>query len=273
MAINLKRHPDFPSDHVPPRNVEVWLPPGYAESDARYPVLYMQDGQNLFDPELSFTGITWGVAEALTKGIATNRLNPAIIVGIWNTSNRFGEYMPQAPITLNENSQEQFELWRNTYAPANDEYLCGDEYLEFLVKDLKPFIDNSYRTQPGTQTTLIAGSSMGALISIYALCKYPQIFGSAACISTHWPVGNGIMEAYLDLKLPTAGQHKIYFDHGTIGLDAFYDPFQRKVDALMAAKGFEPGVDWLTHVALGADHNEQAWQDHIHIPLEFLLHV
>lgn len=96
---NLKRHEKFISKHVDPRNVDVWLPPGYEQNKSkRFPVVYMHDGQNLFDPKLSFIGVDWGVDETMTRLIAEGRISEAIVVGVWNTPKRFAEYLPQKPI-------------------------------------------------------------------------------------------------------------------------------------------------------------------------------
>jgi pimeloyl-ACP methyl ester carboxylesterase len=124
--------------------------------------------------------------------------------------------------------------------------IYSDSYLEFLVKTLKPFIDRNYKVNTQTDHTTIGGSSMGGLISLYALCEYPGIFGAAICMSTHWP-GNFVlvnqdipnaMLAYLRKNLPFDGKHKLYFDHGTEGIDSFYADTQWKVDALLLTKNF-----------------------------------
>ena len=139
------------------------------------------------------------------------------------------------------------------------------------MNDVKPFIDATYRTLPGPATTAIMGSSMGGLISLYALCEYPAVFGAAGCVSTHWPIVEAVMLPYLTDHLPVPGSHRLYFDHGTHGLDAQYEPTQRLVDAEMQAAGYERGRDWLSLCFDGADHNETAWSERVHIPLKFLL--
>jgi enterochelin esterase-like enzyme len=121
------------------------------------------------------------------------------------------------------------------------------------------------------------GSSMGGLISIYAISEYPDVFGGAACLSTHWPGifslhDNPIPEAfyaYLDEHLPNPKTHKIYFDFGTETLDAMYAPLQAKVDTIMRDKGYS-AANWKTMRFEGAAHTESAWQNRLHIPLQFL---
>ena len=117
------------------------------------------------------------------------------------------------------------------------------------------------------------GSSMGGLISLYALVAYPQVFGGAGCFSTHWPVMKDFMRTYLQEKLPPAGAHKFYYDYGTEGLDAEYAPYQLAVDALMLDKGYQHGVDWITRRYPSADHHERAWRARLHIALRFFLGI
>jgi len=115
------------------------------------------------------------------------------------------------------------------------------------------------------------GSSMGGLISLYALCEYPDIFAGAACISTHWPALDGVFLQYVENYLPVPGNHFIYFDFGTETLDAIYETYQVKVDSIMNAKGYLPNKNWITQKFEGADHSEKAWKERVHIPLLFLL--
>jgi predicted alpha/beta superfamily hydrolase len=112
---------------------------------------------------------------------------------------------------------------------------------------------------------------MGALISLYALTEYPDVFGGAGCVSIHWPLGDGLMVDYLARKLPPAGSHRLYFDYGTATLDAGYEPYQRRVDALLGAARWRQGTDFLTVRAEGAPHNERAWRARVAVPLAFLL--
>ncbi len=147
----------------------------------------------------------------------------------------------------------------------------SDAYLKFLVKELKPFNDQNYRTLPDQAHTLMMGSSMGGLISLYALEQFPHIFGAADCLSTHWPIGDDILVEYLGGHLPAPGSHRLYFDYGTATLDAEYEPYQNRLDAWMQRAGFQLGKDWITQKFEGAEHNEAAWRARVHIPLKFLL--
>jgi enterochelin esterase-like enzyme len=112
---------------------------------------------------------------------------------------------------------------------------------------------------------------MGALISAYAMAEYPETFGGAACISTHWPAGDGAVIDYLAKHLPAPGAHKFYFDYGTETLDASYEPFQQRMDAVMKSAGYTEGRDWVTQKFPGAEHSEKSWRQRVEVPLQFLL--
>jgi predicted alpha/beta superfamily hydrolase len=264
----LYRYSDFASAHLPARHVDVLLPPGYADDTSRrYPVLYMHDGQNCLSARESYTGIDWGVDEALARLVARGAARQAIIVAVWNTVNRFAEYMPLKPGLLATPKAEaaQVELKKHNIT------LRSDDYLRFLTGELKPFIDKRYRTLPGRDDTVLMGSSMGGLITLYAVCEYPEVFGAAGCVSTHWVIGDGLVVDWLPGHLPDPATHRLYFDYGTVGVDTPYAPLQAQADAHLAAAGYAQGVNWLTERFEGADHNEAAWRARVHLPLAFLL--
>lgn len=262
----IQRHHDFTTMQSPMRFVDVWLPPGYAAGGTRYPVLYMHDGQNLFDPATSYGGVDWGMDEAITRLMAEGKTGGAIVVGIWNTPQRRSEYMPQKPFA--SSPLLALTAMRAFWQPLRP---GSDAYLRFLVGQVKPLIDGQYRTQPDQPNTFVMGSSMGGLISLYALEEYPHIFGGAGCVSTHWPAGGNRLVDALAAALPKPGSHRLYFDFGTATLDSSYEPYQRRMDARLAAAGYTEGVDWLTHKFPGAEHSEKSWRERVYIPLEFLL--
>jgi enterochelin esterase-like enzyme len=266
VTATLETHEIFPSRHVDPRKVQVWLPPGYAQdANQRYPVVYMQDGQNLFDPRQSYGGVDWAVDETMTRLIAEGKVRPAIVVGIWNTPQRLAEYMPQKAVTGDK------VRFLEGVPPLRRDQLRGDAYLRFLVGELKPFIDRRYRTLQGRDDTVVMGSSMGGLIALYALSEYPDVFGGAVGISTHWPAGEGIAIDWFARHLPDSRTHKVYFDYGTETLDASYAPYQRRMDAAMAAAGYRAGDTWMTREFVGAEHSEKSWRRRVQVPLRFLL--
>jgi predicted alpha/beta superfamily hydrolase len=232
----------------------------------------MHDGQNLFDPAFAYAGETWGVADALTAAVRAGRCREAIIVGIWNVGDgRWREYMPRRPLATPAGQLRLSLLVEQIRGIKQGQLPTSDDYLRFLVGELKPFVDHNFRTRPAAADTFIMGSSMGGLISLYALCEYPDVFGGAGCVSTHWPAAGGIVLDYLAEALPPPGRHKWYFDFGSETLDAQYAPYQAKADLILQAAGFTPGKDWITREFPGAAHNEPSWRRRVHIPLTFLL--
>lgn len=261
----LHRHPDFPSRFVAPRPVDVWLPPGYTpDDDRRLPVIYMHDGQNLFDPAVAFSGADWGIDEALVRLIRKGQTQGAIVVGLWNIDDRrWLEYMPQKALV----SPQALRAFARQAGGAP----IADRYLRFLVDEVKPFVDEHYPTRPERESTWVMGSSMGGLASLYAVCEHPDLFAGAGCLSTHWPAGDGLAIDYLRRVLPPPGRHRLYFDYGTETLDAEYEPYQKRADEVLRHAGYEEGRDWFTRKFPGAEHSERSWRQRVHIPLLFLL--
>lgn len=273
----------FESRFVQARQVDIWLPPEYTAGGGRFPVLYMHDGQNVFVPEWSYRGVDWGVDEAVIRLSADGAIpRPPIVVGIWNTSLRINEYLPCRPLGEDFSGQETpmavgpakrgcgspevlAQFARRLRGP-----ILSDAYLRFIVEELKPWVDQTYRTLPEREHTRIMGSSMGGLISLYALCEYPEVFGGAGCVSTHWPLGGNRYLPYLRARLPLPGVQRIYFDHGSEDLDRLYAGYQRRVDKLMLELGYRDGLDWMTRVFPGAGHSEMAWRARLDTPLRFL---
>jgi predicted alpha/beta superfamily hydrolase len=261
----VKRFETFASKFVDARHIDVWLPPNYDKNQTtRYAVLYMHDGQNLFDPKQSFIGVDWGIDETMTQLIEAQKIQPAIVVGIWNSAKRRPEYMPQKAYDLLPPAA------RAALAAKYGGEAFSDRYLNFLVREVKPFIDSTFRTLPERDHTFVMGSSMGGLISLYAICEYPDVFGGAGCISTHFPAGDGVMIDYMKTHLPDPATHNIYFDFGTETLDKDYEPYQQKADAVMRDKGFTE-KNWITKKFVGDEHSERAWRRRAHVPLMFLL--
>jgi enterochelin esterase-like enzyme len=276
-----ERFPGFASDRVGPRDVVVWLPPGY-DGGGPVDVLYMHDGRNLFDPGSGMGHGPWAVDVHLASLQAAGRVRPTLVVGVDHGPQRWRDYAPAAAVAeLPPSLRERVEK-NGGGAP------WSDQYLEFLVQDLKPWIDARFRTRPGPESTTVMGSSMGGLISLYALCRHPTVFGAAGCLSTHWPLTTApdILLAgpgpeldacarpfidWLETHLPRAGGHRLYFDHGTVGLDALYAPYQARVDRLLVTRGYVSGKDARSDVYVGADHNEEAWRGRLATPLSFLL--
>jgi predicted alpha/beta superfamily hydrolase len=254
-------YPGFTSTFVSDRQIEVLVPDDYNPQQT-YDVVYVHDGQNVFNAHTAYSGIDWAIDEILSSMIRRKEIRPVIVVAIWNTQLRLREYMPGEP-------RDQVLAAARREGWGGD--VLSDDYLRFIVEEIKPFIDSTYSTRTGPEGTFIMGSSMGGLISLYAVLKYPEVFGGAACLSTHWPALGGVFIGYLPENLPPPGNHKFYFDYGTSGLDSLYEPFQKRVDAIFEASGYVQGEDFLTLKFEGADHNEAAWASRVHRPLQFLL--
>lgn len=277
----IERHEQFPSQFVTARNVDVWLPEGYSPRK-KYAVLYMHDGQMLFDGAGTWNKQEWHVDEIVGKLLTEGKIRDCIVVGVWNSGQgRHTDYFPQKPfeqLSAKEKETVFSAVRSNGQQVFNSEYLQADNYLKFLVTELKPFIDKQYATRKDRKNTFIAGSSMGGLISMYAICEYPKIFGGAACISTHWPgifaIENnpvpGAFIQYLKTNLPDPKTHRLYFDHGDMTLDALYPPYQAQADVVLKAGGYT-AKNLLSQAFPGEDHSERAWAKRLHIPLVFLL--
>jgi len=256
-----------------PRAVQVWLPPHF-DRRTRYAVLYMHDGQMLFGNERTWNGQSWDIDRTLASLIQKHLIRNVIVVAIANDpGRRHAEFFPEAALELLNPPalREAFVTQALGQRPA------ANAYLEFIVNVVKPAVDARYPTDPSREATFIMGSSMGGLISLYALCEYPQIFGGAAALSTHW-IGSferneaipRSLREYLERKLPPPDTVRIYLDRGTEGLDALYDDAQREVDLLMQREGFTP-PRFQSRTYPGAGHDEKAWRERVAEPLQFLL--
>ena len=269
------------SQYADPRRVVVWLPPGYSPKGPKYAVLYMHDGQNLFDKATAGYGMEWEIDEHLSQLIADKKVRPTIVVGIWNTPKRLQEYVPsKAFATLPAD-------YRNKVRALYGGDPLSDGYLKFVVRELRPMIDKRLNVKTDRADTIIMGSSMGSLISLYAIDEYPQIFGGAGMMSTHWPlvidpdgkpvsqqdyeIVSATFERYLAPALPDPKTHRLYFDHGSETLDAVYKEYQDRVDAVVSKRGYVQGKNWLTKSFPGQKHNEISWASRVDIPLQFLL--
>ncbi len=259
--------------------VDIWLPDNYeSRADDRYPVVYMHDGQNLFDPSISFGGVAWEIDLAVAKLMEGDYIHTPIVVGIHNRETlRSCDYIPEKAVTdyISDTDRTASGMWSLV---GNKFY--GDEYMSFIANTLKPAVDAAFRTLDDAANTFIMGSSMGGLASIYALCEYPEVFGGAACLSTHW-IGNfdynstifpTAMIAYLTDALPDPDTHRLYLDRGTVDLDSSYDKWEEQVRALVRSKGYTEEKDNLmTFTDNGASHNELYWAARVDRPLHFML--
>ncbi|MEI6142311.1 MAG: alpha/beta hydrolase-fold protein [Mariniphaga sp.] len=270
---------NFPSKLVEPRSVDIWLPEGY-DGKKKFDVLYMHDGQMLFDSTTTWNHQSWNVDDVASKLMNDKKIQNFIIVGIYSIGEkRHANYFPQQPFDNLTKTEKDTVVKQLQKSGRTSEIFQpnSDNYLKFIATELKPLIDKNYAVYTNRKHTYIAGSSMGGLISMYAICEYPSIFGGAACLSTHWlgtfsPDNNPVPEAfikYLKNNLPKPKNHKIYFDCGDKTLDVFYPPIQKKVDEVMMSKCYT-NKNWMTQYFPGKDHSEKSWNERFEIPLRFL---
>ncbi|MDJ0921336.1 MAG: alpha/beta hydrolase-fold protein [Henriciella sp.] len=269
-----------PSEHVAPRNVTLWLPPDYDPDGEPYPVIYAHDGQNLFEPGTAYGGTAWELDDIAEQLIAEDKIRAPIIVGLWNTGEtRWLEYMPRK--ILDGVPEAAFDqTGEDREAPHTRPSVLSDAYLRFIVEEMKPYVDANYNSAPGPEDTFVMGSSMGGLISLYAISEYPDVFSRAACVSTHWPLAlaNGpVADAATDAVLSFLedgaldnARHSLWFDHGTLGLDANYARHAEPIEAWFRNAGWGDTEARFT-VFEGTDHNEASWQERSDQILIFLL--
>jgi predicted alpha/beta superfamily hydrolase len=227
------------------RGVDVYLPHSYNEGRGRYPVVYLQDGQNLSDPAIAFAGQTWHIDEGL-PWLAERGIEP-IVVGLHNTGERLAEYSP--------------------FPDARHGGGDGDRYARFLIDTVKPRIDGEFRTRRDRDSTIVGGSSMGGLISLYLFFRRPSPFGGAAVMSPSiWFAGREIL-SFVQRARTTRG--RIYLDVGTAeGAGTLRNV--RTLRRLLRKKGYQR--DTLGYLeAEGHQHREPDWAWRLPQALEFLL--
>ena len=259
------------AEGLPARQVQVWTPPGYDAGARALPVIYMHDGQNLLasDPRPPGPFGRWGVDQIIADLVARQAIPPALVVAIDNSANRAGEYMPRPAFDIAMSRGIPVTTSVGHAVASRD--IASDAYLRLIVDVIKRRIDRQYRTDPGRHATALMGSSMGGLLSLYGLCRRPDVFGQAACLSTHWLIGEGAMIDYMRDSLPDPATHRLYFDRGTEGLDARYAPFQPLADQAVRQAGYRDGISFETSVFPGATHNEVSWSKRLDVPFRFLL--
>lgn len=254
--------------------VDVWTPEGYNPADtARYPVIYMHDGQNLYDASTTWNKQSWEMDSVTSALVAQGVIEAPVIVGVHSVdSTRIGDLMPQKTCDYNPALAEVLDA----YFPGME--MRGDAYASFIATTLKELVDSAYAVRTDMESTSVMGSSMGGLMSIYAMSEYPATFGGAGCLSTHWvgtldgnPAFPEAMTAYLAEKLPRDGRHKLYLDHGTESIDSLYGPWNDRVIELANSLGYKTPGTLETFTDEGASHEERYWAARVHRPLQFLL--
>lgn len=235
------------------RGVWVYLPPSYGENTAaRFPVVYMHDGQNLFDPRAAFGGVSWDAHTAMNDGAESGAIREAILVGVENNASRIAEYTPTVDAM---------------YGGGN-----GDAYLRMLVDEVKPMIDRAYRTLPDRANTALVGSSLGGLISAYAGVRRADVFGLIGALSpSTWWNDRVLLREVATTPMRAARPLRVYVDSGNAGtsMDGLADT--RELAATYRSVGYVEGTSLRYVVQEGAQHNEFYWAQRLPGALAFLL--
>lgn len=250
----LRLHPRFASSFLSTRrDLIVYLPPEFEESGARYPVLYLHDGQNLFDPATAFAGQTWSADATADELIRRGAIEPLIMVGMYHTGvRRVSEYTP-------------------TRCPRRRKGGKADRHAEMLAREIKPFIDHEYRTRKGAAGAGVGGSSLGGLATLVAGLDYPRVFGKLAVMSPSvWWDGRSILRKVASFRSEV--RPRIWLDVGGAEGD---NPQQILADArslrdTLAAKGWREGIDLEYREFPEAGHSEAAWAARFGQVLQYL---
>ena len=260
------------------RPLDIWLPSTY-NGKRKHAVLYMYDAQMLFDSKVTWNHQEWRVDEILDSLITSKAILPTIVVGLHNGGMmRNFEYFPQKPFnalksTFSDSTMADIAM---RYGSDSTFPVRSDLYLQYMVEGVKPLVDSTFEVYTDKGATAVAGSSMGGLMSMYAIGEYPDVFGTALCMSTHWPGGfspneeiPNAFQAYVAEYIRPERVGKIYFDYGTETLDGMYEPFQNAVNQVLLDNGFVSEGNWTTQKFPGAAHDEKSWAKRLHVPLTF----
>ncbi|MFA6401871.1 MAG: alpha/beta hydrolase-fold protein [Salinivirgaceae bacterium] len=230
-----------------PRDVIVWLPPGYENSgNKKYPVLYMQDGQNIFDPATSAFGVDWQIDETCDSLIHHQLIEPLIIVGIYSTPQRMHEYIP------------------------ND---TAQRYMKLVIQTIKPIIDSTYRTLTNREHTFVGGSSAGGIISFMLCWEYPEVFSKAICMSPAFKIER--IDYVKTVETYNAKKKDLYFyiDNGGRDLETYLQPGIDEMLNALNTKGFKKDTEYYWQSFPEATHNEAAWAKRFPTAIQWIMKV
>jgi predicted alpha/beta superfamily hydrolase len=240
---NYQIHENFHLKGLTSRRVIVWLPPSYEkETSRRYPVLYVMDGQNVFDPYTSSLGYDWRIDEIADSLMRNGEIEEFIAVAIYsNADTRTNEY--------------------------SDDPTLGEKYQDFMCCQLKPWIDSIYRTKTEAEETAVMGASMGGLIAFILAWEYPHVFGNAACMSPAFKVSLGNIKVdYIENVQSDPARNSIdpYIDNGTLDIESLLQP---GIDEMLRALDQKKCL-YTWYLDAGAPHNEIAWSARAWRPLK-----
>ena len=248
----VKYHRNLKGEGINDRDIIVWLPPGYdAQKKTRYPVLYMQDGQNIVDPATSSFGVDWKIDESLDSLIKNKIIEPVIVVGIYNTNNRMKEYTP------------------------GDK---GNAYMNFVVNTVKPLIDSAYSTKSDRAHTMVGGSSAGGIFSFMLVWEHPDVFSKAICMSPAFRLPNGMAGDWNYVTTVHESKPKFkdlffYIDNGGVGLESELQPGIDEMLPILKAKGYKEGVNFIFIQDKNARHFESEWAKRFPLAIKWLLNA
>ena len=238
----VKYHRNITGEGLEPRDLIVWLPPGYDQNEnCRFPVLYMHDGQNIFDPVTAFAGIDWRIDETADNMIRNGKIVPLIIVGIYNTPRR------------------------------NDEYShtkTGKLYMNFILNTVKPLIDSKYRTLPDREYTVTAGSSLGGLVSFMLCWEHSDVFSKAACLSPAFKIETLNYVRFVERTDKPQKPIKVYIDNGMIGIENELQPGIEAMISALNKQGYLQDQDYFFYRDSVGTHNENSWGNRFWRPLK-----
>lgn len=272
---DIHRHYIYSPEMGDTMTIDVWTPQDFNPNrQTPYPVIFMHDGQNLFDANTTWNHQAWEADSITSVLISSNEIEAPVIIGIHSVdSTRIGDLTPQdalgyASPTLLTQLSKAFPNIK----------IRGNAYAQFISTTLRDSLMTEYNLAKDPKYTSVMGSSMGGLMSIYTLCKYPEIFGNAACLSTHWIgiVGEesefqSAMEKFLTDNLPKDDLHRIYLDTGDATIDSLYTPAHQSVVNLITKSGYKSPASFEHHTFHGHKHEEKSWSSRLFIPLKFLL--
>ena len=266
------------SNHFGNRIVDVWLPPNY-DTSIKYPVIYFNDGQMLFDAGSTWNGQEWHIDETMVDFINQGK-SPYVVVGIYNAGkSRHQEYLPEDIISLIESNQTSNEEVNNVIKAKQNGEIFSNNYLEFLTKELRPMIEKQFSVSKHFSQNFIAGSSMGGLISYYACMKQRNLWGGMIALSSHWPVvfsleDNPFPKAFLDYtrsNISLGHNHQIwYLSTGTETLDSLYANAHNDMVKMVLGTGKIQKNNFKHEVFQGMNHSEDAWSQQFPKALKFI---
>ena len=239
--------------------VDVWVP---SNLNPETPVLVMHDGHNVFDPATSTMGKTWKILDALPTKIQS--ANKPLIVAVWqeHRENRTLELGPEDFMAENPSALAGIPA---DMLPTDGYSKMGNTYQMIVAEKVLPVLSDLYAIKLDPSRTAIAGSSMGGLASLYAMVKYPKVYGTALCYSTHWVIGGDALVDWFVKHLPMDGKHRVWSDTGTVELDAEYAPFHERFVSKMPSENFVGAIYPMT------GHNEDWWAGRVEHPINWWL--